>query len=316
MRGHIGLLGALLALQLVIAAVLLLADAGLGQEEQSSFLSIDKADINRMSILDSEGNEVTLDRVADEWQLSLPAVDGGDFVLPADQTKVSEVLNTLLDVRAPWPVGTTTDARERFEVTEDAFQRRLSLSGADGEAVEVFLGTSPGYRRVHARAKGSDDVYSIDFSNYQLPATAGDWLDSSLLGALGEIERIEQQGGWVLTRDDEGWLVDGLAADQDAASQLADRLGSLRVTGLAEVSASGEVVGTGSTAAVDFLVSDGEGRYRLAFFGSTEGSEYVVTSDRHPGGFTVAAYVAEQLVLDVEDLSATAEASDGDSLTE
>ncbi len=316
MRGHIGLLGALLALQLVIAAVLLLADAGLGQEDQSSFLSMDRVDIKRMNILDSEGNEVTLQRVADEWELSLPAADGGDLVLPADQAKVSEVLNTLLEVRVPWPVGTTTDAQERFEVTEDAFQRKLSLSDADGEVVEVFLGTSPGYRRVHARASESDEVYSIDFSNYQLPATAGDWLDSSLLGALGEIERIERLGGWVLTRDDEGWVVDGVAADQDAASQLADRLGSLRVTGLAEVSASGEVAGTGSTAAVDFLVSDGEGRYRLAFFGSTEGSEYVVTSDRHPGGFTVAAYVAEQLVLDGEDLSATAEGSDGDSLTE
>ena len=318
MSGRIGLLGALLALQLVGLAALLLVDAGLGSEDQSSFLTIDEAGVNGMEILDAEGQGVTLQRSADVWELSVPSAEGAEFILPADQAKVTEVLGTLLDLRAPWPVGTTKEARDRFEVTEDAFQRKLTLADASGKAVVVFLGTSPGYRRVHARLAESDEVFSIDFSNYQLPSAAGDWLDGSLLGAVGEIAGIERLDGWVLTRDGEGWLLNDVAADQGAASQLAERLDGLRVTGLAELSAAGEVIGTGLPAIAEFLVSDAEGTYRLALFGSIEGNEneYVITSDRYPGGFTLAAYIAEQLMLDAEDLSAPVDESNGDSSTE
>ncbi len=316
MSGRIGLLGALLALQLVGVAALLLVDAGLGSEDQSSFLAIDEAGVNGMNILDAEGQGVTLQRSADVWELKVPSADGAEFVLPADQAKVTEVLGILLDLRAPWPVGTTKETRDRFEVTEDAFQRKLTLSDASGKATVVFLGTSPGYRRVHARVDESDEVFSIDFSNYQLPTAAGDWIDGNLLGAVGEIAGIERLDGWVLTRDGEGWLLNDVVANQGAASQLAERFDGLRVTGLAELSAAGEVIGTGSPATAEFLVSDAEGTYRLALFGSTEGNEYVITSDRHPGSFTVAAYVAEQLMLDAEDLLATVDESDGDSSTE
>ena len=167
MNTKIGLLGGLLTAQALVVAALLLS-RGLGAGETGGgLLPFEPATVAKLSIA-TRDEEVALSRADEGWQLS-----GG---LPADDGKVGEVLEKLTKAATAWPVATSAATAERFEVTEDNFQRRLAIESEAGETVTLYLGSSPGYRRVHARVGGADEVYSIDFSNYQAPADEGQWL--------------------------------------------------------------------------------------------------------------------------------------------
>lgn len=298
MKDKIGLLGAVLVVQLLVVAALLIGDALGSDDAGSSLLSFDPDAVVKLE-LSTLDESVQLNRGGDGWQV-------GDEALPADSAKIGEMLDKLANVAATWPVATSSDSAVRFEVTEANFQRRLVLESVDGVVADLMLGTSPGYRRVHARADGADEVYSVDLSNYEVPVDANQWLDKTLLGATGLITGLQLEASWQLASTDEGWLVDDTAgdpeaADQEAASQLIDRFGDLRVLGIVEP--AGESKGT-------FIVNDEAGEHRLQLFHDAEEDDYSVGSDRTPGRFGIATYIAEQMLVDVDALLPEVEETD------
>ena len=305
MNGRIGLLGGLFAAQLVILAGLLLA-SGVGSEAGASqLLSFDPANVTQLSV-SGEDRTVSLARDGDSWRL--------ESGLPADGGKINELLEKLSSLDAPWPVATSGDSAERFEVTDGNHQRRLVIEDEDGPLADLLLGTSPGYRRVHARVSGESEVYSIDFSNYEVPTDADQWLDKALLAAKGEVSSVALEGDWQLARQDGGWLIDGAAADGDAADDLVRRFTGLRVLGTAddeedaEEAEGAEDAGEGADAvgqpAGVFVVTDEEGEHRLTLFHEAEEDDYSVSSDRVAGRFEVATYIAEQMLAEPADLQA------------
>ena len=298
MKDKIGLLGAVLVVQLLVVAALLIGDALGSDDAGSSLLSFDPDAVVKLE-LSTLDESVQLNRGGDGWQV-------GDEGLPADSAKIGEMLDKLANVAATWPVATSSDSAVRFEVTEANFQRRLVLESVDGVVADLMLGTSPGYRRVHARADGADEVYSVDLSNYEVPVDTDQWLDKTLLGATGPITGLQLEASWQLANTDEGWLVDDTAgdpeaADQEAASQLIDRFSNLRVLGIVEP--AGESKGT-------FIVNDEAGEHRLQLFHDAEEDDYSVGSDRTPGRFGIATYIAEQMLVDVDALLPEVEETD------
>ncbi len=284
MKDRLGLLGAVLVVQLLVVAALVIDDALGSAQTAPTLLSFDPDEVVKFNVSTLE-DSVQLLKGEQGWHL--------DDDLPADDAKVGEVLDKLANVSAPWPVATSSDSAERFEVTEANFQRRLVLESADDTLADLMLGTSPGYRRVHVRADGEYEVYSVDFSNYEVPVDVDQWLDKTLLQASGPISGLTLEASWQLTNDDEGWLIDGVAADQEEASDLIDRFTDLRVLGVGE--ATGELKGT-------FIVSDEKGEHRLQMFHEAEEDDYSVASDRIPGRFEIATYIAEQMLVESSEL--------------
>ena len=290
MNGRIGLLGGLLAAQAVIIAGLLLA-SGMGSDAGASqLLAFEPANVTELGVSGEEG-AVQLTRDGEAWRLA----DG----LPADGGKISELLADLSDLDAPWPVATSDDSAERFEVTEGNHQRRLLIEDEDGPVADLLLGTSPGYRRVHARLSGESEVYSIDFSNYEAPTDPDQWLDKALLAAKGEVSSVVLEDAWQLARQGGEWQIDGAPAEAEAADDLVRRFTCLRVLGTAdgEDDADGEPAGA-------FVVTDEDGEHRLTLFHEAEEDDYSLTSDRVAGRFEVATYIAEQMLADPADLQA------------
>jgi len=97
-----------------------------------------------LQITDAEGNQATLEKLDEGWQLTSG--------LPADATKVDLLLARLSNLALGWPASTNADSHERFEVADDNFQRKLTLTNDGGEST-LYFGTSPGYQQVHARAR-------------------------------------------------------------------------------------------------------------------------------------------------------------------
>lgn len=301
MSGRINMLAALLAVQLAIIAVVLFAGSGFGERKQGPFLTFEPDAVDEIRITGGEtpDDTVVISRSEEGWRLP----DG----LPADSDKVAEVLETLEGLRAPWPVATSGGAAERFEVAEDQHQRHLVLMSGGDVAVELYLGTSPGYQQVHARRADDDGVYSVGLANYQLPAEADQWLDKTLLQPRGDVAAVARREQWRLSRTEEGWLLGDAAADRQAAEDLVRRLSELRVTGVAEAPEQ-----AAEPAAV-LEVTDDEGEYRLTIVGEEESQRYSVQSSRREEWFGLAGYLADQLLVDEASLQPAAEGGPGDA---
>lgn len=326
MNARMKLLGGLLALQLLAVAGLLIADGMGGAGAGTALLPFEASAVVKLGVA-SQDEQLALQRGEDGWQL--------ESGLPADAEKIREALEKLAGAPAAWPVATSSATAERFEVTEENFQRRLAFETEDGEASALYLGTSPGYRRVHARLDGQDEVFSIDFANYEAPTEAEQWLDKTLLQAQGAVSSVQlqgQDGAWRLERqgDDGEWLLDGAAADQEAADKLANRFVDLRVIGFAEEAAgavadaadesadaaqepadaaaqAAESAETPADAAppapkARFILVDEQGEYRLDLFFDEQAEDYSAVSSRVDGRFEVASYIAEQMLAKAEDL--------------
>ena len=236
---------AALAIQVAAVAVLIAVKSG-GAVEPDPFLEFDADAVDMLSVSGGaggggEGDEgkVVLAKKDDAWRLP----DG----LPADAAKVDEVIKKLADASAGWPVATSVSVQERFELVADNHQRRLTLSAGGETVADIYLGTSPGYRKTHARRVDDDNIYAITFSNYQAGMKESDWLDKALLRPDGALTGLRYDSAFAeppapvfaLTKNEEGvWAAaSGAALDQAKVETLAGRFTGLTVTDVSDVAA-------------------------------------------------------------------------------
>ena len=173
MNTRLGLLLGVLVAQLLLVVMLLLG--GTNTNAETALLSLNADDVDEI-VVQGDESSVTVTRSETGWQVES---------LPADSAKVDELVNTFADLSAPWPVATSASSAQRFEVADANYQRRIAFRNNSEDNAVVYLGTSPGYQRVHARVDGSDEVYAVSFSNFKAPTKLDDWLDKSLLASEG-----------------------------------------------------------------------------------------------------------------------------------
>lgn len=297
MNGRVQILSAIAAIQIVVIGIVWLGQ-GSTNEAAGAWIELDADALTRLEFSDGENTAIVL-RGEDGW-----ALDG----LPADENKLSDILDKLAKIEAPWPVGTSTDALERFEVNSDGFQKRVQAFAQDQVVLDLLLGTSPGYQRVHARKAGESEVFSVALSNYELSASTDGWLDKALLSreAMPDSIRLKTADGRTtqLIETDEGWLVDGEAADQESAETYANRFTALRVLGLHTTATSLALKGTieiGSPVSMT-----------LEIYREPEEGDYVVRDVELDRAFRLATYTAEQLLMTDLSLVADLEPSEPD----
>lgn len=271
-------LGGLLALQLVLAAGLALN--GLVErtaDVSAPLLDFATADVNRIVIEDNASKSTTLTRNDDGWQLTSLSD------LPANKAKTNSMLETLAGLRTTMPVVSTAAGRERFEVTEDKFQRRLRLYNGEKLLGEYFFGTSPGFRRTHGRRASDDEVYALAFNNFDLPGDSNDWLDKSLLEA-DDVQKIKG-ADYELSKNGDSWQL--AAAD---ANEVAPQVDTSKVTELVNALESMRVLRAedglpeGERIVVEVTTDGGNLRYEFA----TDDSKYYVKRSDRDRAFTIS----------------------------
>ena len=141
---------------------------------------------------------------------------GGSWMLPegvpADSDKVDTFMELVEGMRTSWPVAETASAQERFEVSDDNYQRRISLFSEDEKLGTVIMGSSPSFRQVHLRKEGEDEIYSVRFDIYRAPSNKDSWLDLTLMQPKGEISAVasgafkieKAEGAWPVNEVEEG----------------------------------------------------------------------------------------------------------------
>ena len=128
--------------QVIVIALLLVSKSG-GVQSPEAFLEFDALGVDRFVIASSD-ETIEVSKEGEQWVLP----DGN----PADVEKVDSVLGKLAESGTDWPVATTPSAAKRFEVTDSTFQKHISIYSGDDVLADVYLGTSPSFRKVHRTA--------------------------------------------------------------------------------------------------------------------------------------------------------------------
>lgn len=160
---------ALLGLLLVqLALIALLYWSGRPQTGLESQLLLNALDVDRLLIRDAD-QSVLLARTTGGW------VFPDENNAPADGPRIERLLDRVRGLQTGWPVATTVASHARFEVAADSYQRHVQLFSSDTQVAEFWVGTSPGFRKVHVRRSGDDAVYAVTLNSFELPTRLIDW---------------------------------------------------------------------------------------------------------------------------------------------
>jgi len=171
----LGLLAALLLAQLALATFLFIRGNGFGTvQPDEALVTFEPAAVDRVTIRDGTGAQVELVKRDGQWQLP------GHFDFPASASKVEALLKDLQGLRTRLPVSTSPEAFARFKVAADQFERRIDLRQGDKEVAVLYLGDSPGFKRLFARGGQGEAVFEVAYSAHQAGAKASDWTDKGL----------------------------------------------------------------------------------------------------------------------------------------
>lgn len=217
---------ALIAQALILATVLFTKNQGT-EVESISLLDFEVSAVDSLIIGDGSG-ELEIQKQDGQW--SLPGYGG----LSVKTEKVNEVLDELAKLKTNWPVASSDEAADRFEVTVSNAQKSIKLKSGDEIVAKLYLGTSPGFRKVHTRAADDKNIYALEFSQYRISTKGEDWFDKNLLSYSGTINSV-QVGDTTLTRDNENWQVSTLdteTVDSTKVENWIKNLGTLQVSKL------------------------------------------------------------------------------------
>jgi RNase P/RNase MRP subunit p29 len=233
--------------------------------------------------------------------------------LKVDGNRISQLLADLKAIKASWPVATTADAAERFELSDNHFQRRLLLKGSTGEKT-VYLGTTPSFRKVHLRMSGEDNIFAVALAVNDVSANASDWLDKNQLAVEGNISNVKT-AAWQLQKNQDAWTQlnagDGSTMPTPDAAKVSIWLGNwqnLQVSSLVQDETAYHDLA--ATATVSLLANDKETVFR--YF--DKDGKHVVRRDQQKTLFEISEATARELFAkDAATLTATAPAPDAAS---
>ncbi len=286
-------LAAVLAAQLVLALLLGGGRSMAPATGEDPLLGLDAAAVTAMEIASEDGSRVELVRVGAGWVL--PALD--DF--PASASQVERLLNDLTALQRPLPVASSADARRRFKVADDAFERRLVLRGDTGERT-LFLGDSPGFRRLFARVGGEDAVYDLRLALFDIGVSPDDWIDRGTLqfdrGGISRVVVEDAEDRFALVRGEEGWSLEGTAAavDGSAADAFANAVATVSYTSVLGPESDAEYDLEEPARVITVEHSGTERRYRLAPI--ADGEDAALQREGEPYVYRLSAFDAETLL--------------------
>lgn len=305
-RRHLILTGVLVLQLLIMLVVFWPRPAEVGGGE-ALFPNLDPEMVVSLSIVDDQGGRLELQRVAGEWVL--PEADN----YPAKSSAINPVLQALASLDTSTLVARTEASRERLQVAEDDFIRRLIFEQEDGSGRILYLGTSPRYSAAHVRREGQEEIYLTDkLSAWSLNTTAAGWVDTTYFAVpqeeVIEIEVRNEQGNFTLVRDGEGaaaaWTLRGLEETETLATNEVTTLVS-RVTAVNLLRPLGRTeqdeYGMEEPAAVITLRTADEDFTLTVGAHDPDSSSYVVKSSTSPYYVSVSDVNVQPLVERVRD---------------
>ena len=224
---------------IIIATALLLLQIGLAvglnlgnsrkdlASPDTSFLGLAPDAVTAIDITGPEKDRIVLQKSSAGWILP------DSFNAPVNPEQIRALLERLAALKQGFAVATTAEAAKRFKVADDLFQRHVLVKEGDRLAADFYIGTSPGFRQIHARKAGSENVVAVELSTFELETGADQWLDKNMFKIKEEDIEAISFAEFTLQKKDNGWQLEGLsegqATDVKAAGDLVTKVSGLTV---------------------------------------------------------------------------------------
>lgn len=223
-------LSILLVLQIVLAAILYFTETDSGAFVSNEKLLDLKFDaLDKIVIEEAEKKTLVLQKQNKNWILP------GYFDFPVSKEKLDRIVGKIFETSVGWPVATTESAEKRFKVAPDSFERKLAFSTANASET-LYLGNSPGFKKIHARIDGENAIYGIPFSAYQASTKPIDWADQSILHVPREEINAIEISGLVIKKAEDKFVMEGLAQGEEPVdSEIQTLLSNVSTIGFQEV---------------------------------------------------------------------------------
>lgn len=145
------------------------------KEEQNLFLStLNKAQIEKI-VLTEKKNNITLVKKNDIWTLK----DKFDF--PANQEKISKILDAILVPQNLRLTGKTNNALKKFKLDENNYIETIDLISKD-KTDTLILGDTPEFKKIYIRNKKDSNSYILDLAKFDLDTNIKNWYLKDILG--------------------------------------------------------------------------------------------------------------------------------------
>jgi hypothetical protein len=284
----------------LLAQVALAISVNLAQTDYSAFkpmetlLSFDAKMVDDILIEQDDEQRVKLKKLEERWNV----FSMNNF--QADKDKVEAFLDKLAELKKGWPVATTNTAAKRFKVAENNFERKITLSKEGKNIDTLFIGTSPGFRKIHARRNDEDSIYAVNFNDYEAGTRHEDWIDKGVLThKTSEILRV-QLPDFSLLRQDENLIVEGIdASTEDTVAEEADRLvrkiADLRIRTVLGIDAKPEYNQDNPVFRYTLVLSSGDSE-EYVFSKPKDADDYVLKPSHCEEYFKVDNWVVDSLM--------------------
>lgn len=318
MGNTIKFLVALLVVQILLAAGISLSKPDVtAKAKPVAFVQFEQDNIDDIVLEGADKDEkVHLRKQDDHWVL--PQQDN----FPANETKITELLNRLATMQVTRPIATSANAQERFEVSDNKFERRITLASKGKNLVRIYLGTSPSMHITHAREENSDAIHAIKMSSYEVPVQKSGWEDKSLLNIdKSSIAQITVNGLTLQPKasdsEDESssendasteaipsttWqavgLADGIYLDSDAVNSLADTLANIQYESVMGKEDKTEYKLSEPVLSIKVTTQTGDTITYL--IGKQDSGGYILKTSLRPEYFKLANYRATALIDDAK----------------
>jgi len=301
MKRHQIVLAAVLAVQVALAAIIYWPRTTADETPSKLLGDLTAEQVTRLTI-EAQGDErIVLSRELGSW--NLPEADG----YPARDETVTAFVEKLVALGSERRVTETVASHERLQVTDDSYQRRITLGANDGSEQVVLLGSSPAYGATHVRLEGEDAVYmTSDLSAWEANTAASGWVESGYLQlATADLQQVtvtNAQGAITVVQGapDEWSLVgvaEGETVDTYAVSSYGQRAASIS---LLEPLGKTEDPGYGlsePSATIVITLADRTVTLRVGAKDPLDNS-YVIKSSESPYYVRVSEYVVKEYVED------------------
>lgn len=135
----------------------------------------DKNDVSRIEIRGPSKLIVNLERSSPEGIWTLPDLNS----FPANNALVDQLIQRLSSTPLGMEVSNQQDSFERLRVATNSFERKLLLSTPSADT-EIFFGSTPALRQVHARINDKNTVYAVKFAPGDIDLNGNDWIQKDI----------------------------------------------------------------------------------------------------------------------------------------
>ncbi len=310
MQRWIPMLAVVLCVQVLIAGALFLRkDALAGAPPNAAFVTAPIHDADHI-VIDSQPATGKPAAPIDLVERNGAWLVHSEFDVPADKSKVGDLLAKLGSLRRGLPIADTPDALRRFRVSHDRFARRITLGRGGRTIATLYLGESAGLHKSDARSSGEHQVYTVGIATYDVPADAGAWIQADLLRvSAAKLDSVDITGAdgarLSLTRSlgagkvPGAWTATGLARgrtlDETKVASLVDAIGTRRVQAALGTQANPDWRTDHPSVGLTFKEADG--KVHTWSLSTPKSGDYVVLkSAGRPWYFSVDATLAKPLI--------------------